>query len=357
MNELKVLFHGQTDIGKKRENNEDTFIAEYIWDKRHILLVVIDGMGGEEGGEIAANIARNTIIKYLKEFQDDTVLNLIKRAVADANNEIIRQKEVQPQLNRMGCVATAGIIDLDEETLSIAHVGDTRLYRYSGGELTKLTHDHSLVGYQEEQGVLTEEQAMKHPRRSVIERCLGSDRHLADDKYFIEGSIFPLISGEIFLFCSDGLCDMLLSKEILDTLLKDETPETECSELIEKANQKGGKDNITVVIAQVVQCEGERKVSHTLKDEIIKENNSIAENEPGFRWKQAVISLIILVIIAFLGLYFNTHDKSYGTKTEPTIIHKELPNRETTPIDTLIPQFNENADTGKVSGFDNDEHE
>lgn len=251
MSTIRISFFGATDIGKVRTNNEDTFIAQQIWDDHHFLLVAIDGMGGEEGGEIAADIAKESIIKYLTDFQNDTDLNLIKRAIADANNEIIRQKEFMPKYRRMGCVATAGIINVDSGTLSIAHVGDSRLYRYTNGELSKLTHDHSLVGYQEEQGILTEEQAMKHPRRSVIERCLGYENHYAEDNSFIEAGVFPLVDGEKFIFCSDGLCDMLMSNQIAECMSSGVSPKDECYDLINKANEAGGKDNITVVIAHV----------------------------------------------------------------------------------------------------------
>ncbi|MCM1005654.1 MAG: protein phosphatase 2C domain-containing protein [Prevotella sp.] len=254
---MQVTFYGATDIGRVRTNNEDVFIAQKIWDNKHILLVAIDGMGGEEGGEIAAEIARNTIIDYLSAVRDNTPLNLIKAAVAEANNEIVRAKSEQPQYQRMGCVATAGIIDLAKHTLSIAHVGDSRLYRYSKGDLRKLTHDHSLVGYQEEQGILSEEEAMKHPRRSVIERCLGIELHTPDDRGFIEAGIFPLINGEKFLFCSDGLSDVLTSAEIASCLSSEATPEQECAALIDKANAAGGKDNITVVIAHIGSCTDE----------------------------------------------------------------------------------------------------
>lgn len=249
---MEIEYFGATDIGRVRTNNEDIFITMPIWDEFHILLVVIDGMGGEEGGEIASCIARDALIKYLAEFHDDTPLNLIKRAVADANNEIVRQKEIQPKYARMGCVATAGIIDVQTLTLSIAHVGDSRLYRYSNGELTKLTHDHSMVGYQEEQGILTEREAMNHPRRSIIERCLGEDLHLADDVSFIEGGVFPLIENDIFLFCSDGLSDILSSAEIAEVLKQNKTANIICQDLIDKANFAGGKDNITVVYAKVL---------------------------------------------------------------------------------------------------------
>lgn len=302
MSLLNVTYFGATDIGKVRTNNEDTFIAQSIWDDRHILLVVIDGMGGEEGGEVAADIARSSILRYLEEFQNDTILNLIKRAVADANNEIIRNKEAQPQYRRMGCVATAGIIDLDEKTLSIAHVGDSRLYRYSHGELIKLTHDHSLVGYQEEQGILTEEQAMKHPRRSVIERCLGSDTHLADDASFIEAAVFPLFDEETYLFCSDGLCDVLTSFEIENSLSPKLSPESECGKLIANANKAGGKDNITVVIAHISESKdmnaAEQKSEYDAKENTEVPNEK-SVNKPKFK-RLIITSLIVILYSVFL---------------------------------------------------------
>lgn len=311
MSSFQVSFFGATDIGRVRTNNEDTFIAQYIWDERHILLAAIDGMGGEEGGEIAAEIAKDSIIQYLTDFQNDSVLNLIKRAVADANNAILRYKEVQPLYRRMGCVATAGIIDLDEETLSIAHVGDSRLYRFSDGELSKLTHDHSLVGYQEEQGILTEEQAMKHPRRSVIERCLGSDHHLADDKSFIEAGVFPLIKGEKFIFCSDGLSDVLTSAEISDCLRTEASTEEECHSLISKVNAAGGKDNVTVIIAHVFESDDSDqlkenddrgKVESDLKsDNQDSQSHKATDCKRKRRWIYVIVAL--LVLLAF-GIVF-----------------------------------------------------
>lgn len=338
MSSFQISFFGATDIGRVQTNNEDTFIAQYIWDERHILLAAIDGMGGEDGGEIAAEIAKQSIIKYLTEFQNDTVLNLIKCAVADANNEIIRQKEVQPQYRRMGCVATAGIIDLDEETLSIAHVGDSRLYRYSNGELSKLTHDHSLVGYQEEQGILSEEQAMRHPRRSVIERCLGSDNHLADDKSFIEAGVFPLIKGEAFLFCSDGLCDVLTSAQISDCLKSESSPEEECRNLINRANEAGGKDNITVVLAHVFETATSENLqtSDTFNtgdnDELANGNGYPSDSKDKrnrSKWMVLAIAILIVCIVVgfFIGKNYSQRESNPNAINNPNkAIHTEQSN-------------------------------
>lgn len=250
-NGLDILYFGATDVGCVRTNNEDTLIAMQLWDLNHTLLVAIDGMGGEEGGEVAAEIARQTIVDFLSQHRDGNILALLKQALTLANNNIIAKAEENPRLHRMGCVATAGIFALDDATLYVAHVGDSRLYRYSQGELTKLTHDHSLVGYQEEQGILTEEQAMHHPRRSVIERCLGGEIHNADDRGFIDGAMFPLVGGESYIFCSDGLCDMLTSAQIADCLGKSASAEQKCLTLIEAAKDAGGKDNITVIVADI----------------------------------------------------------------------------------------------------------
>lgn len=318
MSTIRISFFGATDIGKVRTNNEDTFIAQQIWDEHHILLVAIDGMGGEEGGEIAADIAKESIIKYLTDFQDDTDLNLIKRAIADANNEIIRQKEFMPKYRRMGCVATAGIINVDSGTLSIAHVGDSRLYRYTNGELSKLSHDHSLVGYQEEQGILTEEQAMKHPRRSVIERCLGYENHYAEDNSFIEAGVFPLVDGEKFIFCSDGLCDMLMSNQIAESLSLGLSPEDECYNLINKANEAGGKDNITVVIAHVNKKDSDdsnvEEIETTHKDIDELPQNERKKTSRKWLW----IFCLILVITGVITLLFIMEPSKTPTRSNTT---------------------------------------
>lgn len=340
MSSLDVTYFGATDIGKVRTNNEDTFIAQTIWDDRHMLLVVIDGMGGEEGGEVAAEIARLSIVRYLEEFQNDTILNLIKRAVADANNEIIRNKEVQPQYRRMGCVATAGIIDLDEKTLSIAHVGDSRLYRYSHGELTKLTHDHSLVGYQEEQGILTEEQAMKHPRRSVIERCLGSDNHLADDASFIEAAVFPLFDEETYLFCSDGLYDVLTSSEIEDCLSLKFPPEIECRNLIATANDAGGIDNITVVIAHISESKdmnAEMQISECDAEDNTEASNEQTTNKSKVKqiFIKSLIVILYSVFILTLGFWIGVKYESLKHRSEINITSKTSTNNDATKQENI----------------------
>ncbi len=170
----EVTFFGNTDMGRKRTNNEDSFAIQQIWDDNHVLALAIDGVGGYEGGEIAAEIARKSIVEYLESYANGERIDLLKQAVIYANNNIFTERKNQPQYANMSCVLTAIIVEINERRINMAHVGDTRLYQYSNGEIQKLSHDHSLVGYREEIGELSEEEAMKHPQRNIIGRDVGS---------------------------------------------------------------------------------------------------------------------------------------------------------------------------------------
>lgn len=253
-----VKIYGGTDMGRVRRNNEDAFICQHIWDDNHVLCAAIDGLGGYEGGEVAAEIARTTIISYLEDFALPEYGQLLKGAVIEANNEIVRQHEARPKVSQMGCVASVGLFDLSAGFLYIAHVGDSRIYQFSEGVLKKLTHDHSLVGYREEIGEMTEEAAMNHPRRNVIDKYLGERQLPADTDGYIEMSIFPLHGDARYLFCSDGLTDMVTSARIKEILSEDITVEEQVKSLIAKANDAGGKDNVTVVIADITECREEK---------------------------------------------------------------------------------------------------
>ena len=254
MNQSKATatFFGATDTGRVRKNNEDNYIACEIRGGSHLLLAAIDGIGGYEGGEVAARIARDTIIAYVNDSADGNCLDILKSAVTAANNEIVAQKQHDPQRSNMGCVLSSAIISLEESRLYMVHIGDSRLYRFTPDSgLTKLSHDHSLVGFREEIGMLTEEQAMKHPQRNIIERSLGDIFHSPDDENFLDAGIFPIFGPTQFLFCSDGLSDMIYSAEIAGVLASDKSARDEVTRLIDMANEAGGKDNITAVIAKL----------------------------------------------------------------------------------------------------------
>jgi serine/threonine protein phosphatase PrpC len=252
----KTSFYGNTDPGKLRTNNEDAFIAQAIWDNNHVLAVAIDGVGGYDGGEVAAEIARKTIVEYLEKYPNGERLDLLKQAVVEANNEIYKERKIQMQFANMSCVLTACLVETEKQQINMVHVGDTRLYQYHRNELKKLSHDHSLVGYREEIGDLTEDEAMNHPQRNIISKDVGSEILQVNSDY-IESKIFPLRANSSLLLCSDGLCDMLKSAEMLEVLQQNIPLNEKVQGLIDYANKKGGKDNVTVVLIEYTSDEPE----------------------------------------------------------------------------------------------------
>ena len=243
-----LLIAGQTDVGRHRNDNQDTFISKPLWSASDALLVVIDGVGGYAGGAQAAALAKESIEYYMTAPTGDT-LTMLREAVVYANNQIVKQKQDEPALARMCCVLTAAVANVATHTLQFVHVGDTRLYRFRRGELTKLTRDHSLVGVREDANQLTEREAMKHPRRNEILRDVGSINHRVDDPEFLESGETDFLPGDGLLLCSDGLTDMLTRAELTNVFTQSIPAEEQATELIRQANEQGGQDNITVVLA------------------------------------------------------------------------------------------------------------
>lgn len=287
-NRENIKFCGFTDTGKRRTNNEDAFVAERL-DDGTVLAIVIDGIGGYEGGEVAAEIAQKEIPSYLKEFNRGERLELLKQAVVCANNAIFDRRQLDTARPNMSCVLTSALIDTDRKVMDMVHVGDTRMYQYHNGELLKLSHDHSYVGYCEEIGELTEEQAMHHPRRNEISRSVGEERHGVSDQSFLEAVEHPLLSDSILLLCSDGLTDLVTSAQIVSILEQDVSLEEKTKQLINAANEAGGKDNITVVLVEY----------HAKEDEPIEQEGRAVQNHDGTETVQRSRKDFILAAIAF----------------------------------------------------------
>ncbi len=219
-----------------------------LWSANDALLVVIDGVGGYAGGAEAAALAKESIMQYMAAPTGDT-LTMLREAVVYANNQIVKQRQQNPTLARMCCVLTVGVADVAARKMLYVHVGDTRLYRFRAGQLEKITHDHSLVGVREDANQLTEREAMTHPRRNEILRDVGSILHRLDDPDFLEWGETDLLPGDGVLLCSDGLTDMLTRAQVTDVLTQPLSAEEQTAELIRQANEHGGHDNITVVLA------------------------------------------------------------------------------------------------------------
>lgn len=246
---MECMYYGATDTGRYRAKNEDTYLLEQISDGQHVIAVVADGIGGYEGGEIASYLACKFISEYLKDISAEEVgLDVLKQSLIYANNAICSQ-HVNPILCRMGCVLTAVLFDLAHDIAHMCHVGDTRLYQYGDGKLTKLSHDHSPVGAQEEAGLLSEEEAMAHPQRNMITRYVGKSQLSWYTEYIMTES-FPIEAGTQYLICSDGIYDMITSSQISEILAKDMTVQQKVETMIQDANNAGGKDNITAIIIE-----------------------------------------------------------------------------------------------------------
>jgi PPM family protein phosphatase len=248
MTHFPLQIAGQTDVGQHRTDNQDAFITKPLWADNDALLVVIDGVGGYAGGAEAAAIAKESIVQYMAAPTGDA-LTMLQEAVVHANNQIVTHKYNRPELARMCCVLTAAVADTELRKLLFVHVGDTRLYRFREGTLTKLTHDHSLVGVREDANQLTEREAMKHPRRNEILRDVGTLPHRVDDPEFLESGETDFRPGDRLLLCSDGLTAMLTRDQVTAVLGQAMLPEDQTNELIRQANEQGGHDNITVVVA------------------------------------------------------------------------------------------------------------
>jgi serine/threonine protein phosphatase PrpC len=242
-------FFGLTDTGRTRDNNEDSFIAEIVQTGQLVLAAVIDGVGGYQGGEIAAAIAREEILKKFAEPPAEVIPQLIE-AFKEANQVISLRKQTDAEHAEMACVATVVLADIEHNLFYYAHVGDTRLYLLRDGSLIKISKDHSFVGFLEDSGRLNESAAMKHPKRNEINKAIGfSDQFDTDDSY-IETGQSPFLPGDLLLLCSDGLTDMVDKAAITEIITQPGTLDIKAHHLVALANENGGRDNITVVLVQ-----------------------------------------------------------------------------------------------------------
>lgn len=244
-------FYGATDIGSMRNNNEDAFIAQMLGHGHFIAASVIDGVGGYEGGEVAAAIAKSNLIRHLNKLQSaEGVVSTMRNAIAAANHQIYAEKNEAADKANMACVLTLVLADVKSNKFYYAHVGDTRLYLFRDQSLVKVTKDQSFVGFLEDSGRLTEAEAMSHPKRNEINNALGLQPEILTSDSFIETGESPFLPGDLLLLCSDGLTDMLASKQIAGILSQKTSLQQKCSLLIDAANHAGGRDNITVVLVK-----------------------------------------------------------------------------------------------------------
>ncbi|MES2266968.1 MAG: protein phosphatase 2C domain-containing protein [Bacteroidota bacterium] len=242
-------YFGLTDTGKVRTNNEDTFITQKVMGGRMLLASVIDGVGGYNGGEVAAAIAKEVFIDRLSGLQGEIIPGMID-AFKLASAQISAKKASDKELESMACVATMALVDVEHNQFFYAHVGDTRLYLLRDSSLVKISKDHSFVGFLEDSGRLTETAAMNHPKRNEINKALGFTSQIDTDESFIETGQSPFLPGDMLLLCSDGLTDLVDKTAILDIITQNNSLQEKATQLVNTANDNGGRDNVTVVLVQ-----------------------------------------------------------------------------------------------------------
>jgi protein phosphatase len=249
---MRIRSEARSDVGRKRKGNEDSLARN----TEQGLFVVADGMGGHAAGEVASKLAVESIEEFVALTGGDEEItwpfgldesmsydgNRLKTAIRHANRRVIEAMRERSEYEGMATTVAAVLVDGD--LASIAHVGDSRIYLWSGDELRLLTSDHSWVNEQIQSGIISPEQARSHPLRNVVTRALGGRAELVVDVQERRMS-----SGEILLLCSDGLTTMVPDADIAAILADSGGDVARAAEgLVAAANDRGGEDNITVIL-------------------------------------------------------------------------------------------------------------
>lgn len=234
----------KSDVGKVREMNQDCFFISKPTDDIQ-LFIVADGMGGYNGGEIASKLAVKSAKNYIQsnfnliEHTRESIIALIKNAIEYANLIVYEKSNESPELQGMG--TTLDICLINGNKMYIGHVGDSRVYRKRKDFFRKLTTDHSYVQQLVADGTITTEEAYNHPKKNMLTRALGCTAFVEPD-VMVKG----FLKEDVVLMCSDGLTNMIKDDEISNIIKNN--PEKAYKTLVNKANDNGGYDNITVVI-------------------------------------------------------------------------------------------------------------
>ncbi len=297
---VTVSVFGKTDVGRTREHNEDTFLVadltsrnvslkpevrEHELGPRGSLFVVADGMGGAAAGEIASDLAAKAISSHMLEnwVDDDEVTPerfayRLREAVEEANGKIHQYSKDHPELKGMGTTATA--VGVMEDHLYLTQIGDSRAYLIRKGSATQLTKDQSLMQKLIDAGELTEEEAERSERKNIILQALGPEPVVKVDLTHQE-----LRNGDMLVLCSDGLSGQVSKDEIAEAAVNNDLVQA-CSDLIDLANERGGPDNITVIIARfsgdgLAEPESDEAVGHQVYP--LLDTESTTEPVPVYR--------------------------------------------------------------------------
>lgn len=234
-----MISAARTHIGKVRASNQDAIL---VCPGKHGIFGVADGMGGHKAGDVASRIAVEVTEKALKNTHPSAVL--LRSAIQEANLAIYREQQRNPDFSGMGTTMT--VIWEDDDRVLLGHVGDSRAYRVREKTIRQISLDHSMVAEMVRRGVLTEEEARVHPYRNIITRALGTDETVDVDVEELDKR-----TGDLYLLCSDGLSEYIQDEGMLHILRKHPSLEEAADTLLQLALEGGGRDNISVVLAEV----------------------------------------------------------------------------------------------------------
>lgn len=325
---LIIDFAAKSDIGLVRTENQDSF-GKFPYDNTNLyaskgqLFIVADGMGGHKGGKEASSIAVETINNEFFNSPDEVPV-AVKEAMEKANNAIFSQSSNSTEFGRMG--TTCSVLVLKDEEGIIGHVGDSRIYKIENNNIEQLTDDHTKVLEMLKQGILTPEEAANYPSKSVLARALGVDEKVKVD--IIKN--IKLNNGQSYIMCSDGLAKV--SKEEILNIVSNNSPSDACKILVEMANERGGKDNVTVIIVNVNQ---DRAVNIQTAEDTRKKLKEVNETRTK-KGKGVRLTVLILFLVALIFLAYQYKDRIFSANPDsalpPEIKQSEDTSRNVEPI-------------------------
>jgi PPM family protein phosphatase len=263
----------RTDVGRVRSENQDFGTVTTSKDEHDAhpggrLLIVADGMGGHRGGATAARLATETVKSQYLGFGNDDIAAALLDALTRANTRIFTEAQTNLELRGMGTTTSALVVRGNQAWF--AHVGDSRIYFVRNGEIRQLTEDHSLVASMVREGLLTTKEAENHPRRNVLQRSIGVSDEVDVD---VRGPI-EVQEGDVFILCSDGLHGVVKPDEI-NEVVTNMSIEQAADQLVTRALERGGPDNVTVIVARVERKDDDttiREDDKTLFEETVRED-------------------------------------------------------------------------------------
>lgn len=293
--EARVEFASRSDVGRVRSANEDS-CATFERSDGSRLLVIADGMGGHRGGATASRTAVEAIFEVFDRDASDDMEEVLQRAVESANARVFAMAQDDRELEGMGTTVVAFVLDAQQRG-TVAHVGDSRAYRYRHGQLEPLTMDHSVVAEMQRRGLISADEAAVHPRRNEILRSVG-----VSPEVDVDVSALEVASGDRFVLCSDGLSGVLSDEEIA-SVVQSEPPGTAVDVLVRMANERGGPDNISVHVLSIQANQPAGDPEATVAFELPEVGLQTIERPRLERRQAKQIAIAIAVLLSCIGVY------------------------------------------------------